>query len=135
MIRKFFILALFIYSCSLTPKGKFGWYVQENVDIENLSDKDFINKHYTITNRKMIFKKNSIVSYIYKFESLPSKKEVTVSLNRLSLGYTEISILKKKINSDNQIWGVYKGLDVGKYQIQLSSNLQIFDAAEFEIVE
>ena len=134
---KYFILILVLIFnfCASEPTGQFGWNIQSKVEKDLKLKGVLTQRHYTITTEKIIFNTNNTISYLYEFQQLPSKRKVEVSLEKLTLDYTEISTSSTIINSDNQIWGIYENLEVGKYRIRLSSDLEVFDSAEFEVIE
>lgn len=141
LARSFSILFLlfFLTSCG-EESGEFGFAVTQDagktdleLDLEKVSE-------YKMMKEKIIFSPKDTIHYVYKFPLNPlapygSKDEFSVSLEKESLGFVEIDLKKKFMNTDsNVLQDKFKNLDIGHYVMKISFEGDIIDIVYFDVV-
>lgn len=95
---------------------------------------------YKMMREKIIFSPRDTIHYVYKFAQNPlapygANDEFSVSLEKESLGFVEIDLKKKYMNSDNNaLQDKFKNLDIGHYIMKISFDGEIIDSVYFDVV-
>ena len=95
---------------------------------------------YKMMREKIIFSPRDTIHYVYKFAKNPLapygvNDEFSVSLEKESLGFVEIDLKKKYMNSDNNaLQDKFKNLDIGHYVMKISFDGEIIDSVYFDVV-
>lgn len=89
---------------------------------------------------KLIFSPKDTIHYVYIISGNPlsgisSEDEIFVSLEKESLGYVEIDIKKKLVEtSSNSLKDKFKNLEVGHYIMKIGINGELVDSVMFDVV-
>ncbi|MEM7183804.1 MAG: hypothetical protein AAF518_23060, partial [Spirochaetota bacterium] len=129
-MRVFLLLLSFLFfsACGI-PSGEFGWHALRNDDMDILEKELVVISEYTMTKQNLYFSPLDTIHYIYKFSRSPGrKKEFIITLEKKSLGYVEIELKKKHIEtSTNYLKDKFSNLDAGKYRVNLVFDENIID--------
>ena len=132
-------LLFFISSC-FEESGEFGFAVTQDDGKTDLElDLEKVNE-YKMMKEKIIFSPKDTIHYVFKFPLNPlatysSKDEFSVSLEKESLGFVEIDLKKKFMNTDsNVLQDKFKNLDIGHYVMKISCEGEIIDSVYFDVV-
>ncbi len=145
MLRKsfyrFFLLFILIFLVSCGEQaGEFGFAVTQDAGKTDLElDLEKVNE-YKMMKEKIIFSPKDTIHYVYRFAQNPlapygSKDEFSVSLEKESLGFVEIDLKKKFMNTDsNVLQDKFKNLDIGHYVMKISFEGELIDSVYFDVV-
>jgi hypothetical protein len=132
------ITILFINNCE--SNGQFGWAITRDQGKEILEKELSQITEYKMMNENLIFSPMDTIHYVYilptnPLNSISADDEIYVSLEKESLGYIEIDIKKKLIeSSSNSLNDKFKNLEVGHYIMKIGVNGDLRDSVEFDIV-
>jgi len=145
MLRKsyykflFLLLLVFLNSCG-DQAGEFGFAVTQDAGKTDLElDLEKVNE-YKMMKEKIIFSPKDTIHYVYRFAQNPlapygSKDEFSVSLEKESLGFVEIDLKKKFMNTDSTVLqDKFKNLDIGHYVMKISFEGELIDSVFFDVV-
>ena len=134
------VLILFFFQNCGDSAGEFGFAVTFDegktdleLDLGKVTD-------YKMMREKIIFSPKDTIHYVYKFSPNPlagygAKDEFSVSLEKESLGFVEIDLKKKYMNSENNaLQDKFKNLDIGHYVMKISFEGELIDSVYFDVV-
>ena len=135
----FLLFIIFINSCG-DQAGEFGFAVTQDAGKTDLElDLEKVNE-YKMMKEKIIFSPKDTIHYVFRFAQNPlapysSKDEFSVSLEKESLGFVEIDLKKKFMNTDSTVLqDKFKNLDIGHYVMKISFEGELIDSVYFDVV-
>ncbi len=128
-----FFLALFYCSPS---QGEFGWAATNNEGMDAFEKQFYIVTEYKMMRSNIFFSPTDKIHYVYKFGNFPvAGSEFIVVLEKESLGFVEIDLKKKLVESEsNSLRDSFDPLSVGKYRLKIVYDQETLDEAIFEVL-
>ncbi len=138
----FLLTASFLLFQNCSPaKGEFGWAVSSNTEKGILEKELFVVTDYKMMRTGLIFSPADIVHYVYKFHWSPfqinysSSDEFFISLEKESLGFVEVDVKKKMIESESYtLKDRFKNLEIGRYNLKVAFEGDVIDSVQFDVL-